>query len=125
MNSLKDLLITALLAALLSAAGLALYMKPALDGIRDDLALRPPVIVADMANLAIESVPVGASKKEIDAHFVKAQDAVDRFAEAGYLVILRQSIVSAPAGLTLSADDIQDFEPDDGGLVDGMEEGRQ
>lgn len=119
MSNPKDLLVTVLLASLLSAVGLAIYMKPTLDRIRDDLALRPPVMVVDMANLAIESVPVGASKEQIDAHFVNAQKAVARFSEAGYLVILRQSIVSAPAGLTLTTADIQALSPEDDLLIEG------
>jgi hypothetical protein len=118
MSNLKDVLVTALLASLLSVVGLAFYMKPTLDRLRDDLALRPPVMVVDMANLAIESVPVGASKDEIDAHFVNAQKAVDRFSEAGYLVILRQSIVSAPAGLTLTPADIQAMSPEDDLIIE-------
>lgn len=82
------------------------YLQPQINAVSDEVALRPPVIVVDMAKLALDSVPVGSPKEDIQRHFARTQEAINKFKDAGFLVIPRENIISAPEDLMLSKDDV-------------------
>ena len=70
------------------------------------MLLRPPVLVVDMAKLAVESVPVGSGKAAIEEHFHNTQAVISKFRDAGFLILSIENIVSAPNDLMLKAEDI-------------------
>jgi len=71
-----------------------------------EVALRPPVLVVDMTKLAADSVPVGSGKSAIQQHFRDTQSVVDKFIDAGFIVLSRENIISAPADLMLNVEDL-------------------
>tara|TARA_B100000446_G_scaffold184352_1_gene206159 strand:- start:41253 stop:41615 length:363 start_codon:yes stop_codon:yes gene_type:complete len=103
---IDHVVLSTVISAVLGFLAAYLYLQPQLNAVKDDVALRPPVIVVDMAKLALDSVPVGSPKEDIKRHFARTQEAINKFKEAGFLVIPRENIISAPEDLMLSKDDV-------------------
>lgn len=107
MNTRIDhLVLSAAAATAIAFASSFFYFNPKLEQLEEEIALRPPVIVVDMTKLAIDSVPIGSSKEDIEAHFEKAQKIIDQFKKAGFLVLPRENIISAPDDLMLTQTDL-------------------
>ena len=100
------IVLSAVISAVLGFLAAYLYLQPQINAVKDEVALRPPVIVVDMAKLALDSVPVSSPKEDIQRHFARTQEAINKFKDAGFLVIPRENIISAPEDLMLSKDDV-------------------
>jgi len=103
--NLANLIVTAVIGALLGIAGSITYFTPQLTELEEEVKMRPPVLVVDMAKLALDSVPIGSSKAAIEDHFRNTQGVIDKFSDAGFLILSRENIVSAPAHLMLKSED--------------------
>ena len=95
----------AVMGALLGLASSLAYFTPQLAELEEEVRMRPPVLVVDMAKIALDSVPIGSSKTEIEDHFRNTQRVIDRFRDAGFLILSRENIVSAPIDIMLKPDD--------------------
>jgi len=84
----------------LLAAGGAGYLGAVLAErpLRAELALRPPVILLDLAD-AVRGVPPGA----LDARVAEARAQAKRLAAGGFLVLDAQAVIAAPPELYLAA----------------------
>lgn len=85
------------------------YVNYITEDLRDEINSRPPVIVFDMARLALDSVPVGSSTTAINDHFQTVQDTINKFSNAGFLVLSREHIITAPDELLVSTEDIYPY----------------
>lgn len=103
---IDHVVISTVISAVLGFLAAYLYLQPQLNAVKDEVALRPPVIVVDMTKLALDSVPVGSPKEDIQSHFARTQEVINKFKDAGFLVIPRENIISAPDDLMLSKDDV-------------------
>jgi hypothetical protein len=83
----------------LLAAGATGYLGAVLAErpLRAELALRPPVILLDLAD-AVRGVPPGA----LDARVADARDRAKRLAAGGFLVLDAQAVIAAPLELYLA-----------------------
>ncbi|MCG7878829.1 MAG: hypothetical protein AB2669_07910 [Candidatus Thiodiazotropha endolucinida] len=104
--STANLVVSAFIGGVIGFAGSFSYFTPKIGSLEEQVALRPPVLVVDMAKLAVESVPVGSGKAAIEEHFRNTQAVISKFREAGFLILSRENIVSAPNDLMLDAEDI-------------------
>lgn len=98
--------ISAIFGGLLGIAGSAGYMLPKISELQNQMADRPPVLVVDMAKLAIDSVPVGAGEAAIKEHFRNTQEVIKKFKNAGFLILPRENIIASPAALMLNQNDL-------------------
>ncbi|MFC1336969.1 MAG: hypothetical protein G8D89_21630 [gamma proteobacterium symbiont of Clathrolucina costata] len=101
-----NLVVTAIIGAIIGFGGSFAYFSPKISELEQEVSLRPPVIVVDMAKLALDSVPVGSGKAAIEEHFRNTQAVISKFREAGFLVLSRENIISAPKQLMLDVDDL-------------------
>lgn len=83
------------------------FLQPQIDNLQEEVALRPPVIVVDMAKLAIDALPVGSPKEDIQRHFEQTQLVIEKFKSAGFLVLPRETIISVPDDLMLTTADVE------------------
>lgn len=104
--------ISVVVSAALGFLAAYMFLQPQINELKDEVALRPPVIVVDMAKLALDSVPVGSPKEDIRLHFARTQTVINKFKDAGFLVIPRENIISAPDDLMLTKDDVSVVTPD-------------
>lgn len=102
----SNLIITALIGGLIGFGASFAYFEPKHKSLTDEINLRPPVLVVDMTKLAVDSVPVGSGKAAMNEHFRQTQAVIDKFKEAGFLVIPRENIISSPSDLMLDAADL-------------------
>jgi hypothetical protein len=91
------------LAVLLAVAGAAgsgyLGARWAAESLSTELALRPPVILFDMA----EAVR-GAGPARLGAVVAREKEQAERLAKGGFLVLDAQAVIAAPPELYLSPD---------------------
>lgn len=104
--STANLVVAAFIGGVVGFAGSFSYFTPRIDLLNEQVALRPPVLVVDMTKLALDSVPLGSGKAAIDEHFRNTQGVIEKFRDAGFLILPRENIVSAPSDLMLHAEDI-------------------
>jgi hypothetical protein len=104
--STANLVVSAFIGGVLGFAGSFSYFAPKIIEMSDQIDLRPPVLVVDMAKLAVDSVPVGSGKAALEEHFRNTQEVVDRFKEAGFLILPRENVLTAPTDLMLGSEDI-------------------
>lgn len=104
---IDHLVFSIVLSAVLGFISAYCFLQPQIDSLEEEVALRPPVIVVDMAKLAIDALPVGAPKEEIQRHFAQTQLVIDKFKAAGFLVLPRETIISAPDDLMLTTADVE------------------
>lgn len=104
--STANLAVSAFVGGVLGFIGSTAYLTPKINLVESELAVRPPVLVVDMAKLAIDAVPRGAGKEAIEEHFRNTQAVITKFRDAGFLVLPRENIISAPADLMLDKEDI-------------------
>ena len=83
------------LAGLLAAGGLGAWL--ATRAATAERALRPPVVVLDLARAGRPADPPA-----LEAALTRQAQAARRLAEAGYLVLDGQAVLAAPAELYLS-----------------------
>lgn len=103
---MNDTIIAAAIGATVALAGSFGYFLPKVNELEDAVALRPPVLIVDKAKLAMDAVPMGSGKLAIDEHFRNTQSVIERFQDAGFLVLSRQHILSAPGDLMLRVEDL-------------------
>lgn len=96
----------AIIGAVLGVAGSTTYLLPKIDDLKSEIDLRPPVIVVDPAKLAVDSVPVGSGKAAIDEHFRNSEKIIKKFADAGFIVIHRSSLLSVPERFQIHSEDM-------------------
>lgn len=96
------ILFAVLVSILVSGVGL-LWMQGQLE---TALAVRPPVVVLDLAGAARETDPAQLAAL-LDAYRTTAE----RLAGRGLLVLERQAVLAAPAGLTLSDREVRHATP--------------
>lgn len=88
------------LLALIVAAGAAfLGAQRAAERLSTELALRPPVVVFDMAAVLREVPP-----QRLGTAVAKAEKQAERLAAGGFLVLDAQAVIAAPPELYLGAD---------------------
>ena len=104
--STANLVVSAFVGGVLGFIGSAAYLVPKINNVESELAMRPQVLVVDMAKLAIDSVPRGAGKEAIEEHFRNTQAVISKFRDAGFLVLPRENVISAPADLMLNKKDL-------------------
>lgn len=104
--STENLFVSAFIGGVIGFSGSFTYFIPKINSLQEQVALRPPVLVVDRAKLAAESVPVGSGKAAIEEHFNNTQAVIRKFKEAGFLILPRKNIVSAPNELMLGMEDI-------------------
>lgn len=90
----SGVLVVAWVASGLGSGALGAYW--ATQDLRADLALRPPVLVMDLATLA-----QGEDPKAIGESIAHGLNAARRLGEGGVLVLDAQAILGAPADLLL------------------------
>jgi len=98
--------ISAIVGGILGVGGSASYLLPKINELNNQIAMRPPILVVDMAKLAIEAVPVGAGEEAIQEHFRNTQTVINRFTSAGFLILSRETVISSPHDLMLNQDDL-------------------
>lgn len=101
-----DIIVSSALGAALSFVICLAYFNPKIDRLQQHADATPPIIVVDMAQLALKSVPIGSSKKSLQEHFKNTQQVIDKFKSAGFLVLSSSSVISSPESLTLTESDI-------------------
>ena len=101
-----DIAVSSALAAMIAFAISYTYFNPKIDQLQQHADATPPIIVIDMAQLALKSVPIGSDKKAIREHFKKTQQVIDKFKAAGFLVLSSSSVISSPETLKLNGSDI-------------------
>ena len=103
----KSVLIAAIFGGAIGMTASQFLTEKKLAGMRTQLEQRPPVVVIDMMQMALNAVEPGSNQEDIDRHFKQSQEAIVRLQEAGYLVLARENIVAAPKDLFVSQDDLQ------------------
>lgn len=116
--STANLFVSTFIGGVIGFAGSFSYFTPKIGYLEEQVALRPPILIVDMAKLAAESVPVGAGKLAIEEHFRNTQGVISKFRKAGFLILSRENIESAPDDLMLTADDIPANSHNSGGVND-------
>ena len=101
-----DIAVSSVLGAVIAFAISYTYFNPKIDQLQQHADATPPIIVVDMAELALKSVPVGSDKKAIREHFKNTQQVIDKFKAAGFLVLSSSSVISSPEILKLNESDI-------------------
>jgi len=101
-----NLVVSSALGAVIAFAISFAYFNPKIDKLQQHADATPPIIVVDMAQLALKSVPIGSDKKAIQEHFKNTQHVIDKFKAAGFLVLSSNSVISSPETLQLSESDI-------------------
>lgn len=71
-------------------AGMAWFL---IQQVREEVAMRPPVVVVDLADLALNASGDAA------AHVDRIREQVKKLRDAGYLVLDGQSVLGAPDDL--------------------------
>lgn len=69
------------------------------EGFQTELALRPPVVLFDLAE-AVREVP----PEELGAAVARARERAERLAAGGFLVLDAQAVIAAPPELYLGTD---------------------
>ena len=82
------------------------FFLPKIAELHEQIEMRPPVLVIDMAKLALEAVPMGAGQEAINEHFKNTQAIIDSFKKAGYLILPRENVINAPKDLMLNKSDL-------------------
>jgi hypothetical protein len=77
------------------------------ENMRAELALRPPVILFDMAG-AVR----GAGPSQLGAVVARGKEQAERLAKGGFLVLDAQAVIAAPPELYLATDTIPGGEGD-------------
>lgn len=98
--------ISALLGGIIGVGGSAAFLLPKINELNSEIATRPPILVVDMAKLAVDSVPIGAGEAAIKEHFRNTQSVINKFSKAGFLILARENIISSPHDLMLNEDDL-------------------
>lgn len=101
-----NLVITALVGALLGFMGSVAYLQPEVRKITRELGARAPIMIIDQAKLAADALPVRSSQETRDEHFRNVQSLVDHYVEAGFIVLSRQAIVQAPGAAFIQRADL-------------------
>lgn len=94
-----------ILGGILGFAGSYLFFMNKLSALESELSLRPPVAVVDFVDIA-SRYPDGTTKTEAEQLMVKTQKAIVKLADAGYMVIDRSHLISAPKDLFLPPETI-------------------
>lgn len=85
--------------ALIGAAGWAAWRAEArIDALEAALKARPPLAVVDYAAVS-KAIAAGAGPEAVEPVFVSIKERAARLGEAGFLVVNRASVESAPPGL--------------------------
>jgi len=100
--SLRLSLLTAVL-LVLAAAGVSTYLcaRWTAESLRTELALRPPVILFDMAGAVRDVEPA-----RLGAAVAQQKEQAKRLAAGGFLVLDAQAVIAAPPELYLPPDTI-------------------
>mgnify|MGYP000650278744 CR=1 FL=1 len=105
-NEGVSIIITAtILGGILGFAGSYLFFMNKISAIETELTLRPPIAVVDFVEIA-SRYPDGTSKTEAEQLMVKTQKAIVKLSDAGYMVIDRSHLISAPKDLFLPPETI-------------------
>lgn len=102
----QDTLIAVVIGATIGFGGSVAFLKPKISSLESELAVRPPVLVVDLAKLAVESVPVGSSSEAMDEHFANTRQLIQKFQQEGYIVLARQSTLGVPESFVLHSKDL-------------------
>jgi hypothetical protein len=84
----------------LAASGGSGYLgaRWAAEALHSELALRPPVVLFDMA-----AAVRGVAPDRLAAVVAREKASAERLAEAGFLVLDAQAVIAAPLELTIDA----------------------
>ena len=96
-------ILVAILVTVGVTGGGLIWMQRQLDR---TLAVRPPIVVLDLAGAARESDPT-----RLKALLDDARMAAERLAGQGLLVLDRQGVLAAPPGLTLTEREVRHAAP--------------
>jgi len=103
---IKAISLSSLLGAVIAMVGCYIYIVPKIDQLQQHADSTPPMIVVDMAHLALTSVPIGSDKQAIGEHFKNTQGVIDKFKDAGFLVLSSSAVISSPEAIQLNESDI-------------------
>lgn len=105
-NDALSITITAsILGGILGFAGSYLLFMNKISALEGELSLRPPIAVVDFVDIA-SRYPDGTTKTEAEKLMVKTQKAIVKLSDAGYMVIDRSHLISAPKDLFLPPETI-------------------
>ncbi|MBP7616110.1 MAG: hypothetical protein KA756_10690 [Steroidobacteraceae bacterium] len=104
--SMANFVVASVSGGLIGLAGSMAYVMPELRDLEEQLALRPPVLVVDRAKLALDAVPPGSGDAAMDQHFRNQHVVIDKFRDAGFLVLSREHLIAAPLDLMLRPEDL-------------------
>ena len=105
-NDALSITITAsILGGILGFAGSYLLLMNKISALESELSLRPPIAVVDFVDIA-SRYPDGTTKTEAEQLMVKTQKAIIKLSDAGYMVIDRSHLISAPKDLFLPPETI-------------------
>ena len=104
--NISNAITATIIGAVLGAAGSTGYLLPKINHLKSEIDLRPPVIVVDPAKLAVDSVPVGSGKAAIEEHFRNSEKIIKKFADAGFIVIHRGSLLAVPDRFQIHSEDM-------------------
>jgi hypothetical protein len=66
------------------------------QGLREELALRPPVVIADMTSLA-----QGGDPRSVGQTLARGLEAASKLAQGGIVVLDSQAVIAAPPDLNI------------------------
>lgn len=101
--NLKTIFIAALLGAALSFGVSYYFYGRHIPAMQARLDQTPPVVIVDFARL-VSSYPLDASQQELEKMMHKANSAIVKLKDAGYVVLDAGNIIGAPDDLYLPED---------------------
>ncbi len=102
----KTIALSIVLSAALTLIISYAYFYPKIQHLQQHAESTPPIIVIDRARLALQAVPVGTEKKAIEEHFKNVNDLVNKFKEAGFVVLSSTAVLASPEDINLNVTDI-------------------
>ena len=101
-----NFVVSSVIGAVIAIAFSYMYFGSQIEDLQQHADATPPIIVVDMAQLALKSVPIGSDKRALEEHFKNTQQIIDKFRSAGFLVLSSSSVISSPEILKLNVSDI-------------------
>ncbi len=97
--------IAVVVGCLVGAASSYIFLRSELAQLNEELRLRPPVLVVNQLKLAADFKD-SPTAQEVRTFLTQTNKAIEKFEDAGYLVLSSEEVVSAPADLMLTVDDV-------------------
>jgi len=104
--SQANLIVAAIAGGAIGFISSVAFLYPKYNDVQQALLERPPIVVMDMAKLAMEALPKTFDKNVSEEHFRNTQILIDQYNEAGYVVLSRQGVVQVPEEFMITLDEL-------------------